>query len=93
MLYIIFRKAVFPLGIQHYSESNHLLGEITGKRGARKEKSPRADRRLTRVLPAAWEKSPGDEGRSQDGTIHFLEKPLRENVERSDGSRFLGETL
>lgn len=55
-----------------------------------KEKSPRQDRGLMCVLARSWENSPRDERRNQNGTIRFLEKPLRENVERSDVSPLLG---
>lgn len=89
-LYYILRKAKFPLSIQHYAESNYLLGETTGERGAMKEKSPRQDRLLMCLLAGSWEKSPRDKSRNQNGAIRFLEKPLGENVERSDVSPLLG---
>lgn len=90
-LHVIFRKPKLPLRIQHCVESNYLLGETTREAGSQggktKKKSPSEDRCFLR----SWENLTREEGEILDGTVHFLEKPLKEWRGQS-GSPPLDET-
>lgn len=81
-----------PLGIQHSAEGNCLLGETTREVGSQGGKITKGERQMS-YIPRL---DPGRNHRGmirmsgQDGTIHFLEKVLRESVESLEWGPLLG---